>query len=519
MAEDAENPEGKRSSAGATEPKSPLPKATSSPPGGASAAPSMRPAAGRDSPLNIPAAFAVHDAEDPLIGRVINERVKIIRAIARGGMGKVYFGEQITLGRPCAIKVLDIRVAASEGEDFKKRFLLEASVTAKLTHPNAVTIFDYGETEDGFCYIAMEYLEGKTLAAELKALGRLDPDRAVSIGRQVCRALREAHTLGVVHRDMKPGNIFLVKNDDEGDFAKVLDFGLVKETHVSEGEGAHTQLGQIMGSPRYMAPEQIQGKEIDGRTDIYSLGAVLYVMLTGKVPFDKANEMATMMAHVSEAVPPMGLVVPDLVLPRGLEAVVMRCLAKDPAERFASMEELLAALKVPAGPGVPASTTSGAYFAATTTSGMHSAVNVAAVAPPPPPKTNPAIFLAAVVLVGVVVIGALFVVRRSTAGSAGGASASTSVATTPPAPTPSVTVTAKPVVTATLHVVTEPPGARIKEDDLTVCEETPCDIRYKGADADPKVEHLLMFVKPNYRVEKKIVRVTGETVTLKMTKD
>src|SRR5207247_1742834 len=161
--------------------------------------------------------------EDPLLGRVINERIRIVKAIARGGMGKVYLAEQVTMmNRPCAVKVLDKRVAEIEGNDFVKRFLLEASVTSKLTHPNAVTIFDYGETEDGICYIAMELLEGRTLAEEIKKTGRLLPERAIHVARQAARALREAHQMGVVHRDMKPGNIFLVKRDDEDDFVKVL---------------------------------------------------------------------------------------------------------------------------------------------------------------------------------------------------------------------------------------------------------------------------------------------------------
>ena len=500
----------------------------SSPSGSASV--SDAPPAPHHSPIHLPAAqplasksgVSPQDEGDPLIGKTINNRVKIIKSIARGGMGKVYLGEQTTLGRACAIKVLDIKVAASETEDFKTRFLLEASVTSKLTHPNAVTIFDYGETEDGFCYIAMEYLEGRTLAAELKIAGRLDPERSLSIARQVCRALREAHAHGVVHRDMKPGNIFLVKHDDEGDFAKVLDFGLVKETHHDGAPAdAHTQMGQIMGSPRYMAPEQIQGKEVDGRTDIYSLGAVLFVMLTGRVPFDRANEMATMMAHVSEPVPAMGALVPDLILPRGLEALVMKCLAKDPSHRYASMEELLLAMKLPGGPGVPASTTSGAYMAVTTTSGTHPAVNLAAFASPlPEKKASPALFVIAI-LAALGAVAAIFLWMRS-GGDAralgGAASVSTSAPAPPPAP-PTVSTPPAPTPTLTLHVMTEPAGARVKEDGNVVCDATPCDIVYKGNDADAAIEHLLVFLKPDYKVERKIVKVTGEPFVVKMVKD
>ena len=251
------------------------------------------------------------DDEDPLIGSVLLERVRIDRPIARGGMGKVYYGMQVSMKRPCAIKVLDPRLAGGgDVVDFTRRFLLEASTAARLTHPNVVTIFDYGETADGRCFIAMEYLEGRTLSEELKKNGKLSSERAIHVTRQVARALREAHALGVVHRDMKPGNVFLMKRDDDDDFAKVLDFGLVKETSPTDGAD-QTQVGQIMGSPRYMAPEQVQGKAVDARTDVYSVGTMLYAMLAGRPPFDKATDLATMMAQVSDAPPPIQTVAPD----------------------------------------------------------------------------------------------------------------------------------------------------------------------------------------------------------------
>ena len=180
------------------------------------------------------------DEDDPLLGTVLLDRVRIERPIARGGMGKVYYGEQVGMKRPCAIKILDPRLAGGgDAVEFARRFLLEASTAAKLTHPNVVTIFDYGETADGGCFIAMEYLEGRSLSDELKKHGAVSPERAIHIARQVCRALREAHALGVVHRDMKPGNVFLVKQDDDDDFVKVLDFGLVKETSPNDAPGSH----------------------------------------------------------------------------------------------------------------------------------------------------------------------------------------------------------------------------------------------------------------------------------------
>jgi serine/threonine-protein kinase len=433
-------------------------------------------------------------------------------------MGKVYYGEQVSMNRPCAIKVLDPRIAGADVAEFNKRFLLEASVAAKLTHPNVVTIFDYGEADDGSCFMAMEYLEGHTLAEELKKHGRLAPERAISIARQVCRALREAHGLGVVHRDMKPGNVFLVKHDDEGDFAKVLDFGLVKETHPAEGHDQHTQVGQIMGSPRYMAPEQIQGKPVDSRTDIYALGAVLYAMIAGKPPFDKPNEMATMMAHVSEPVPPFSSIVPDVLLPAGLEAVVMRCLEKEPARRYGSMDELLAALKLTPG--------------TTVDSGQHTSVHGQSLLAPPPLQTSlhapppeepsskaPILIMTIVVAAGIG--GAAWYFNQGQTSDAPTTSTSTSVmAPPPPAPSPSAAPPPPPPVpTVILHVNTDPPGARIKEDDATVCAATPCDIIYKGDAADPTIEHLLVIQKSDYKVERKLAKVSASPLTVKLTKD
>jgi serine/threonine-protein kinase len=469
-------------------------------------------------------------------------------------MGKVYYGEQLTLGRPCAIKVLDPHVAAREGDDFNKRFLLEASVSAKLKHPNVVTIFDYGETDEGLCYIAMEYLEGKTLAQEIKDVGPMPASRAMQIFKQICRALREAHSLGVVHRDMKPANIFLMKqkNADEGDYAKVLDFGLVKETKSDEpaaaGEKGHTQVGQIMGSPKYMAPEQIQGKEVDGRTDIYSTGAVLYAMITGRAPFEKNNEMATMMAHVSEPVPLMGDVIKDLKLPIGVEDIVYRCLCKGPEERFRSMEELLVAIKMVEQGKAPASA-SGNYSAitgmTTTTSGSGTTQSpyttttgsgsqqspfvsatgsgsgsgsVPAAAVGHAPKKSGAAIAALFIIAAAVIGGVAFMVTQNNTPATQPTATATTVATIASS-APSASASAPPPVplpSATLHVETDPPGAKVKEDMNVVCDATPCDIVYTGGQADSGIEHLLVILKADHKIEKRIVKADGKPLVVKL---
>jgi len=280
-------------------------------------------------------------APDPLIGRVINERFKIVSVIARGGMGKVYRAEQAPLGRICALKVLAPKYDGDRDPEFHRRFVLEASTAAKMTHPNTVTVFDYGQSDEIY-YIAMEYIEGKTLHLVLREDGPFTEQRTCHIARQICRSLREAHSLGVVHRDLKPGNVLLVNHEDEQDHVKVLDFGLVKD--VESGQDL-TQQGLFMGSPKYMAPEQITGGQVSAGTDIYALGILMFEMLTGRVPYDKGASVSTLMSHVHDPLPRLAEMNPDVMVTPAMEAIIYRCLDKDPARRFSSMNDLLAALK------------------------------------------------------------------------------------------------------------------------------------------------------------------------------
>jgi serine/threonine-protein kinase len=299
-------------------------------------------------------------APDPLIGRVIAGRFKVVSLIARGGMGKVYRAEQAPLGRVCAVKVLNPNYNGDADPEFHRRFFREASITSKITHPNSVTIFDYGKTDDDIYFMAMEYLEGQTLHMALREGGVMSEYRVARITSQICRALREAHKLGVIHRDLKPANIFLTSpnrsvsadasdelvavSEEDEDFVKVLDFGLVK--HLSERpEEQLTQTGLFMGSPKYMAPEQIQGGNVDARTDIYSLGIIMYEMLAGKVPFERATSVNILMAHVGEPPPPMRAVNPNLVCTPAFEELVMSCIAKDPNQRLPSMDAMLQAIR------------------------------------------------------------------------------------------------------------------------------------------------------------------------------
>lgn len=283
---------------------------------------------------------------DPLVGFTIDGRFRIVDSVGKGAMGQVYRAVQLPLNRAVAIKLLDSRKGAGRDETFKQRFLVEAALTAKLNHPNTVRVLDYGSTKEGLFYLAMEYLDGETLEKLLKK-GPLPWHRVVSIAQQVARSLREAHELGVVHRDLKPGNIVLLHADDDADFVKVLDFGLVKsfvEGHELEGR-AITQQGMLLGSPPYMAPEQGERNRSDPRSDIYSLGAILFEMLSGKPPFGDGGGLEVILKHVHEPVPELVTPAQFEAVPTAFANIVHKCLAKSPMDRFQSMDELLAALQ------------------------------------------------------------------------------------------------------------------------------------------------------------------------------
>lgn len=509
---------------------------------------------------------------DPLIGRTINGRFKIVSVIARGGMGKVYRAEQAPLGRICALKVLSPKYEGDRDPEFHKRFFLEAATAAKLTHPNTVTIFDYGQDGDELYYIAMEYIEGRTLHRVLREEGAITEGRVSHIAAQVCRSLREAHNLGVVHRDLKPGNLLLSDRADERDNVKVLDFGLVKDV-TGEAEDL-TQAGLFMGSPKYMAPEQILGGEISSKTDIYSLGVMMYEMLVGKVPFDRGASVGTLMAHVNDPPPPMRTVNPKISLSPLMENIVARCLEKDPNKRFASMKDLLNALKrvgnedgsltdthesmpmarldtsppvsgsgpteTPAaitalspGNGADASRNAQPMFASPSISEM------LAPGPAPPadtdvgaaeaqPKKGKAMIVAAVVAVAVA-IGVVVMLSSKPpqqqgdgpAAANGNATATAAtvetkppVATAPPvassAPAPAATAPVR-----TIKIESDPSGAKVFENGSELCASTPCEATWKD-DAAKAGEHKLSFEKKGFKTAKITVGATDEKASAKL---
>ncbi|GAC1651430.1 MAG: hypothetical protein NVS4B3_12090 [Gemmatimonadaceae bacterium] len=279
-------------------------------------------------------------SEDVRTARHLGQYV-LQRVLGEGGMGSVYLAEHQFLRRPCAVKL--IRPEQANDEATRARFEREVQSAAALTHPNTVQIFDYGQTEDGTFYYAMEYLPGVCLDTLVEELGPLPPARVVRILTQLCGALGEAHTCGLVHRDLKPGNVMLCQRGGMEDVVKLLDFGLVAALRPEPTDPKITQAGAIMGTPSFMSPEQCLGDvDVTSESDIYSLGALGYFLVTGHAPFPGRSPMQVIAAHLYEAPRPITEVRADV--PVEFANVLERCLAKDPAQRFrdaASLERAL----------------------------------------------------------------------------------------------------------------------------------------------------------------------------------
>lgn len=266
---------------------------------------------------------------------------RLLRLIGAGGMGEVYLAEHQLMKRPCAIKL--IRPGKATDPQAMARFEREVRATAKLSHWNTIEIFDFGRTEDGTFYYVMEYLPGLSLAELVEKHGPLSPARAVYLLTQTCDALGEAHGRGLIHRDIKPGNIFAAQRGGYFDVAKLLDFGLAKPIASDATPVQLTQDGGITGSPLYMSPEQALGdSEPDARSDVYSLGAVAYFLLTGVPPFEGDKPIKLILAHAHDPVVPPSRLRSEI--PPDLEQVILRCLAKKPDDRYENVYELRQAL-------------------------------------------------------------------------------------------------------------------------------------------------------------------------------
>ena len=259
------------------------------------------------------------------------------RLLGSGGMGEVYLAEHALLKRPCAIKV--IRPEKAGDAKTLERFAREVRATAKLKQPNVVEVYDYGRTEDGRFYYVMEYLSGPTLERFIARYGPMAGGRAIELLRQLCKALQKAHEVGLIHRDLKPGNVIVTCQDGQRDLAKLLDFGLVQDLGEAGFDGRLTEVGQILGTPAYMSPEQACGAStLDARSDIYSLGCVGYFALTGRPVFEGDSIGQLIAAHLTKTPPDLTGIRADV--PHDLAAVVHRCLAKNPADRFTDVSAL-----------------------------------------------------------------------------------------------------------------------------------------------------------------------------------
>jgi serine/threonine-protein kinase len=316
------------------------------------------------SPLATTAAPSARTI-DPLIGQLVASRYRVLSQLGEGGMGNVFRAVQESIEKKVALKVLKAEYSASP--DMVVRFHREAVSACRIKHPNVVDVFDLGQLSDGRFYIAMDLLEGRDLGQVINEGGPLVPARAVHIALQICRALNAAHQSGIVHRDLKPENIFLHRTSDGDEIVKVVDFGIAHLLAQSAGQstppprvpgepvddldkpGADadrklTRVGTVFGTPEYMAPEQAEGVHIDHRADIYATGIIFYKMLTGKVPFTGSSFLEIISKHVGEEPPRMSKVNPELAIPRELEQVVLKALAKRPEDRFENMARFAQAI-------------------------------------------------------------------------------------------------------------------------------------------------------------------------------
>ena len=458
-------------------------------------------------------------------------RYEIARELGRGAMGVVYEAVDPNIGRAVALKTIRLDAVATNAEELAQRFRNEARAAGRLSHPNIVTVYDAGE-QDGVLYIAMELLEGRTLQALLAEQRRLPVEQAIDITRQICAGLDFAHAKGIVHRDIKPGNVILASHG----FAKITDFGIARS-----GE-AMTLTGQVLGTPHYMSPEQVVGKTLDARSDLFSVGVILYEMLTGERPFDGPSMTTVMYKIVHETpAPPRTL---DASIHPGLSAAIEKALAKSPEMRFQNGAELVAALKnyrnldpalietatlpvltpetapivaqsSPAAPG-------GRYETGPRAIGP--GTSEAQTVPPRPVsrRQSPLYFLAAVVVAGLMVLGWVFYHRApepTTAPSAAAnppsspsrPSAPATTGTNPPAqPTPpaenavSVTRGASPdQESAQMTVNSSPPGAQVLVDGTATGKTTPAVLQL------PKGEHTVSLQLEGFQVSAAKFKVRG----------
>jgi len=267
---------------------------------------------------------------DPLVGKIIDNRYEIQQRVGGGGMGVVYKARQLSIDRIIALKMLNAQMAADP--TWVQRFYNEAKACSRLQHPNTIRMFDFGQTSDARLFMTMEFLDGVSLRDAL-AKGPLAPQRVIKVLIQCCASLAEAHSIGIIHRDIKPDNVFLLNMAGSPDFVKLLDFSVAK---LLENDRMKTQAGVVFGTPQYMSPEQGRGLPLDARSDLYALGILAFEMLSGTVPFHDENPMTVIQMHLHAGVPPIS----DSV-PYSVQQIVRRALEKDAGRRYQSSGEMM----------------------------------------------------------------------------------------------------------------------------------------------------------------------------------
>ena len=282
-----------------------------------------------------------------LIGKVLNGKYKVLSLLGEGGMGVVYKVQHLILQNKniFALKILRSRFSADD--EFQARFMREVEVTMELTHENIIQIRDFGMTETGLLFFTMDYFPGRSLKSVIEENGVLPTSRVVSILRQVALALREAHRGMVIHRDLKPDNILVEVLENGRERVRVLDFGIAKILENDDTASGLTQ-GNLLGTPKYMAPEQVSGEKTDTRADLYALGIIVYEMLVGRVPFATGTTRTILMNHLTAQPPPFSVVRPDLEVPLALENLVFALLEKEPDARPADADAILDVLRTDA---------------------------------------------------------------------------------------------------------------------------------------------------------------------------
>ncbi|HYP75541.1 MAG TPA: serine/threonine-protein kinase [Polyangiaceae bacterium] len=504
--------------------------------------------------------------DDAMLGTLAAGRYRILKLLGEGGMGQVYLAEHVAIEKRVALKILRAEFAAKG--DIVTRFQQEAISASRIKHPNVLDVFDFGQLENGRFFLAMEFLEGNDLADELSRRRVLDAASGIRISMQMCRALAAAHANGVVHRDMKPENVFLQRTGDGEEIVKIVDFGIAqlrsKDAEIVQTKRRLTRTGMIFGTPEYMAPEQAGGKHADPRSDIYSVGIIMYEMFTGAVPFTGDTFLGVLAKHLSDPTPLMTTIYPDVSVSSSLQGVIMRALEKDPTVRFQTMLDFAQAISASTDaaalgyrPIVPVPSENPTSFAAhapgnptqpqfspsapSTTSAIIShgpgrgrdteaaraetLIGAEASARAPGPRSKRPVIAALLGLVVLVGGGAWILSHRgeTTRPAPEPAAALPSLPVAPAAiapgasavalgtPAASVEATVAPTAGIHLAVTTEPSGAILLKNGFQVCDQTPCDVV-----ASPAENVEFQAQKGPLRGSAKVLAQRDQKVTIKL---